>query len=472
MVYPIDSKNRGGSHQKIRSDVYKKHYLSLCVSYNNDAGKQSRDYYTYFAMLATVRSLHTNVSIEAGCGSQHDENTHLLAGRKHRAINEKVHIRHCMLIFILSSFAGAAMTAFFLYHHTKQKLSNDDFQSLVHISDEGDYSVTYPRNFTAPEETFASLAELMLPVWFEASLLSVSIDLTSDVDPSQVQHSRKCLLTVRDLLDVFSPVYSNKNKHWIQLREYFKNGYELAGEFQDLDHGKVAFDADLWQERRQSLLLWKADFQYFVKMHERTVLSFLLHPVPNGCFDHRESHLFWDDEFLADSDQSTPRLGTNYHRLPCGEELATPSLQRLAILQLNKALTYLNTVLLYDTVSSRERQLEFHDLRKELRSFLDEYNLFGFVLFPNAEDEKYQRYDGSSSLPSSIDILIEARKRLGDLNDQWETFDLYRTKDVHREEQDALETEIQTEWDGFKEWTQVWNLSGAMQNLVGLMSNE
>lgn len=343
------------------------------------------------------------------------------------------------------------LIAFFLYKEQQRWSSasaeSSHLKTLVNISDSGLYVVTYPRNLTETD-TFAALAQLMLPVWFEASLISLSV-FTSTVDPSDVHNARKCLLTTRDLLDVFSPVYSNRNPLWQDLRGYYKHGYELAGSFQDLHDGHVTFDQDLWHLRRQALLEWKVKFERHVGRHN--LRYFLLHPSQSGCFDHKESHLFWAELAMVDTD----------HPLPCGNDLATTSLQQLAVVQLNNALDYLGVIMEYDVVLSREHQLQYHNFRKEIRSFVDEYNLFGFVLFPSIGKEDL----------AAIDTLIYSRLLLGELNDHWEAFNLYRDEGETQAEQPKLVKNINMEWNDFKEWSQTSNLSGAIQSLVKTLSS-
>ena len=405
--------------------------------------------------MPTSRSLQKHISIETG-GSKHDEKTPLLASSSHhddhfnttkagnRSIVSQRGGRRLLLTFqSLFVFAVVGGLALFLFYSRSSSEDVKSLEHLVQISDSGEYTVTYPGTLTATD-TFADLAKLMVPVWFEASLLALAV-FSPAVDPSQVHNARKCLLTTRNLLDVFSPVYSNRNHLWKNLRNYYKQGYELAGSFQDLAHGNVTFDQDLWNQRRNILLEWKNDFQSYQQKHSTTLLFFLLHPHQRGCFAHKESHLFWAE--LASSD----------HPLPCGNDLATPSLQRLANLQLQNALTYLHVILQYDNVLSREHQLEYHNLRKELRSFLDECNLFGFVLFPNVLDKKEL---------SATKILVEARTRVGNLNDHWEKFNLYRTTNRHPSEQVRLEEEIIKEWDSFKEWSQKDHLADSIQLLI------
>lgn len=121
-----------------------------------------------------------------------------------------------------------------------------DDQSQVHVSSEGVYSVIYDTgiNDTSPEldsfisypvkKCFAELALVMLPPWYTASRMAMNDVLQQEtMDPSNVKNARQVLLTTRDLLDVFSPVYPSHSQ-WGNVRNLYKDGYELVGYYQDL----------------------------------------------------------------------------------------------------------------------------------------------------------------------------------------------------------------------------------------------
>ena len=63
--------------------------------------------------------------------------------------------------------------------------------------------------------------------------------------PDDVHSARKHTLTLRDLLDIYSPVFPNSSKAgddlWGQLRGFMDIGYTLLGDFQDLAHSGVNY---------------------------------------------------------------------------------------------------------------------------------------------------------------------------------------------------------------------------------------
>ena len=362
-------------------------------------------------------------------------------------------------------------------------VTEESIQHMVHVTDSGEYTVQYSRNITSTD-SFANLAQLMLPGWYEASVMAVAtFDDTSDsasssssssgstiVDPSNIQKVRECLLTTRDLLDVFSPVYTARSFN--PLRELYKDGYELVGKYQDLDHAKVTYDEELWNERRNDVLNWKRDFDQYHQSHN--VLDFLMHPIQHGCdgrvgkrtnsrYHHLrkkdQSHLFWSSQGIS---------------LPCGDDLATSSLQSLAKVQLENSLNYLNEILPYDQVLDVEHQEVYHNFRKELRSFMDLDDLFGFVLMPQSDSKEWN---------DSMETLKKAKKLLGKMNDNWTAYDIYNNKKTttrnNKRKQDQpqdpeqqigdLESQIDTQWADFKEWAQKEDLAGTIQKLINGM---
>lgn len=209
------------------------------------------------------------------------------------------------------------------------------------------------------------------------------------------------------------------------------------------DHAHVAFSQDLWDNRRDDILKWKNSFEHYDARHD--IHSFLKRNVDTaGCYDHSESHLFW---------------GELEGYLPCGNDLASQSLQKLVDVQLNNAMDLLDTILDLDTVLSVDDQEMFHDFRKELRSVLDEWNLFGLSLFPDANEK-------GSPVKSSLKTLKKAHKRLGKINDNWTAYHLYLTQHRHKTERKKLAMEISTAWDDFKDWVTTVNLPGAIQALL------
>lgn len=312
----------------------------------------------------------------------------------------------------------------------------------VEVTEAGDFTVLYNRNVTS-RTTFAQAAELMLIPWFDATMLAMD-ELKPDVLPQQVHNARKVFLRTRDLLDVFSPVYPT-NSMWERLRKYFKEGYEKTGYFQDLI--TVDDSEELLKERRTAVLDWKKRFvSYSDKKHPRAFLSRAIDK--HGCYEHRASHLFW---------------GHSEQLLPCGYDLVAKSLQDLAKVQLGNSLRYLEEIRNYKTVLEQEKVETFHNLRKQLRCFLDEYKLFGFLLLPNAKTSDIQSEE--------LTTVSDAVKSLGRLHDDWTAYDIYVSKGTHKKKQEELVKTIDEKWKEFHRWAydESERLETTLQSLINDM---
>lgn len=287
----------------------------------------------------------------------------------------------------------------------------DAAKAQVQKDENGVYSVTYPTK-APPGMTYAELANRMLPPWYEATLMAVEQDLDKDqMQPSSVAHARKVLLMTRSLLDVFSPVYS-QHSLWRELRKQFKHGYELVGYFQDLDHSGVDYSEELLEKRLKDVVDWTVGFALFRQQHHVEQFVFL-GAKPDQCTRQQSSHLFWADMEI----------------LPCGHDLAKASVQNLGRVQLTNAVSYWQMIQNYTSVIPVEREEQFHNLRKELRIFLDEYKLFGDVMLEDPDED-------------ALDTLDEAQTKLGDINDHWTAYDIYANEKSHKKDQEELAEQV------------------------------
>ena len=318
-----------------------------------------------------------------------------------------------------------------------------------------DFHVQYSTNTTtnnnnnnnniiiSSSSTFADLAKVMLPPWYDASVLALhhvllqqskpdnrttstsTTEVTSTqvplvLDPSKVKQARKVFLTTRDLLDVFSPVYASHSS-WVTIRQLYKVGYEVVGDFQDLDHAHVEYTTDdpIFEERHRAVMDWT---EHFLALQSRQSLrTFLVDKVHDqGCFDHAQSHLFWGDDTVDMDTSSNADPVVVQAPLPCGGDSATTSLNTLALLQLTKAQKYWTEIQTYESILQVEHHESYHNLRKEIRSLLDEYQLFDFVMFPAQSSEA-----DKSRVQDAIQVMGEAFHTLGVLNDDWTAFSIY-----------------------------------------------
>lgn len=298
--------------------------------------------------------------------------------------------------------------------------------------------------------SFQELAALRVPPLYRNMSQQAVPVLTEDMQPADVYASRKLILKTRDLLDVFSPVYPNSTSMdgvdvdlWELVRNLLDVGYEVIGEFQDLDHAHIQYTPEMFDEARDTVLQWRRDFEDFHRRYSfDNILQFLQSPTPKS-YRHRESRLFWK----------------TIEALPSGSNAAPASLHVLGSRQTATALVYLTLSFQYDSVLGTVAHEHYHNLRKELRSMTDEYDLLGTFIFPK------------SCLPS-IKRFKEARQILGDINDMWTAYDDYVTYHMYRSQQKDLAKEIDRAWQNFRIWVEETNFEGTIRNVTLSMQND
>jgi CHAD domain-containing protein len=292
--------------------------------------------------------------------------------------------------------------------------------------------------------TLSELAQSMLPSWYLKTVSETPI-FTPTVMPADVYETRKIMLKTRDLMDVFSPVYPNNTggtDMWKSTRNQLKLGYMIVGEFQDLHNAHVMYSQQQLVDYRGRVLDWKRNFEEFRRTHS-DVPDFLAAPTLES-FHHEESRLFWKT------------LDTR----ATGADPATPWLQFLAFKQLERALRYLRHAYPYESVLNENAHEHYHNLRKELRSLTDEFELFEWVMVPTTPETS-----------SAIEVLKRARKLLGDINDDWTAYSIYVDNNEYYSEQERLAKGINDAWASFKVWVEESDFEGAIQCLAQSMNH-
>ena len=166
------------------------------------------------------------------------------------------------------------------------------------------------------------------------------------------------------------------------------------------------------------------------------------------------SHLFWKD--------------TPISQLPDGNaDEASAVLGQLGSAQLNRTLMYLvHTLGAEDVVGDQAVNEDvhklYHNLRKEIRSFLDSVDLFGHLLFPGRSSEQHNE---------DVLLLKETKKLLGDLNDEVVAYSKYLQWNEHPDEQLQLKSFITVDWRDFRNWAQEVDLKGKLQSLADEMTS-
>jgi hypothetical protein len=123
--------------------------------------------------------------------------------------------------------------------------------------------------------------------------------------PGNVNRVRKHILYVRDLLDIFSPIYSNAtsstsncdthqhttrkscDSSWSQLRSLLDHGYSLIGDYQDLDHSHVSYTTSEIMRINSKIVHW---YNRFTVMTNRTTMSSSSDETDSTHLDLRHIH--------------------------------------------------------------------------------------------------------------------------------------------------------------------------------------
>jgi hypothetical protein len=339
----------------------------------------------------------------------------------------------------------------------------------------------HPTTSTTTPVTFQFLAQRLILTRYQQMLHALDTTLTDHVQPANVAVPRKRILATRDLMDCFSPVYTNQSlvsssssnqDMWVVIRRSLDQGYTIMGQFLDLNHAHIRYTALELQAARTLVLQWKQSFDANIR-HNGPIQHYLFHATAMATndksamgFSHaHSSRLFW---------------GSYQGRLPSGGDTADKALQSLGVHQINLSLQALerveihgyNTTLFNATVAPEVIQEEYHSLRKLLRCLVDEYRLF--------EGHDVDMF-GSSHSPTmaaaSMDILQTARILLGDLNDDWTAWDFYRHRpermrrgDVSSKRLALLRNAMDCQWQAFQTWSHQVNLMGTLVALRGNMA--
>lgn len=189
------------------------------------------------------------------------------------------------------------------------------------------------------------------------------------------------------------------------------------------------------------MLDWKDEFESFIKSHD---ISAFLSAPSNGCFNRTDSrsHLFWGEIDIT----------------PCGSDLATPTLALLGLKQLERASDYLRQSLRFDNIVNEKAHLVYHNLRKELRSLFDEFQLMGYIMFSTD--------DPATTRNAVLNTIKKARKLLGGINDDYTAYGIYVENREYKELQKELAAKIGTAWIEFKNWTNEVDLEGTFTYLA------
>jgi hypothetical protein len=296
------------------------------------------------------------------------------------------------------------------------------------------------------EITFGDLAKKTLPDLYADMVKQLSV-FNETIQPIDTAEVRKVILKTRDMLDVFSPVYPNTEMGhntkeydiWDELRSRIAYGYQIVGEFLDLDHAHMIYTDKEAGKLRDKILDWIRQFKKFD--HDHNLDRYLAHPSrDHDHYDHRkESRFFWKDW-----DDKRPR----------GYSSAVKSLAALGQQQIDVILGYYKDVFPEESVLEVKIQEVYHNVRKSSRAMIDEHEVLGVFMFPD-----------EPQVQSTMDMLVLAKKYLGDLNDNWTARQHYIEKNEYHDEQVRLAAEVDKAWAEFKQWSTDVDFEGALRAL-------
>lgn len=312
--------------------------------------------------------------------------------------------------------------------------------------------------------TYGQLAQMHLTPATKA-LSPALLVLNESVLPSQVKSARKSVLALRNLFDIFSPIFPNATGEcnsssavsvathkttdgdmWIPIRESLHSGYVLIGDYQDLDHSGVNYTTSDLLKRLQPVLEWYADWKLFNFVCQYEEFIFLTPEIPqqNGFSHDKQSQFFW-----GGFDLPLPVTTPGVSGLAGVRELVHAQLKGIS----NRSDYVLDVKDILDPAS----HAQFHDFRKAMRAVVDTAAEFSGDTVPLFDPT-------NPNVTSGLALLDSLYDQYGDLNDEWNAYTYYL--DHGDKKQAAKEsTELSQQWDWLKGNQTKDDVHGAMKGL-------
>mmetsp|Transcript_9653 Transcript_9653/g.23968 ORF Transcript_9653/g.23968 Transcript_9653/m.23968 type:complete len:415 (-) Transcript_9653:442-1686(-) len=235
----------------------------------------------------------------------------------------------------------------------------------------------------ALQESYWDLAEQTCgPAVYKAIQLLPTI-LTKDSGPGDVKQLRFALLEARELLDIFSfafslptrtsddmgaweadasnqPELARAKDIWLKLRHDLDEGYEVIGDFQDLAHSLVEYNATDAAQKLAVCLEWQSRF--LANDQAWNYVQYAASPSHGTLYRHTHmSKLFWGYK----------------HHLP---QYNKTGLQNLGVMVRDCQLAQLNDnytrLLSLETIWEEPEHGQFHLFRKLIRSVIGVLQFF------------------------------------------------------------------------------------------------
>ena len=245
-------------------------------------------------------------------------------------------------------------------------------------------------SFEAYASSYGDLASSNIIVQLDKVLNGLD-QFLEDSNPQSVKEVRKDIGKLKIFLDVFT--YAYKGSKLLKIRNKLDYGYEVIGHFKDLydTFDPKEITKKILNERRDKALKWKDSFLY--KFHSKDYYNYLKEPLINKTYKRKKSKLpkfFW-------AIVKFPKK-----KIEDGDKVLKALLNGMSA----KAENRLSNVLKLKDLFTYERENEYHDFRKLVRSHLKLVDVF-FIKAVES-DHEVQRIKSD---------LLNIISHFGDLND-------------------------------------------------------
>lgn len=240
----------------------------------------------------------------------------------------------------------------------------------------------------------------------------------SGFQPHDTKELRKRIGALREVMDLFVYSYWNTKKQdpWMQIRDFLDEGYELIGSYKDLydiqnvsSADQAVYDNDEVQPLRREIQNWWMRWN----LSSKNVYVYLTTPSQDSIFERKKSDL---SRFYWGASNLVPQLDLS------GEE--NLSLLSQDLLQTTRQ-DWPTVKKIKNPYSSLEKENQFHDFRKRLRSVARILRAYGS--FYNGSEENLARLEDLSTRYGTINDKIATahraekrgkNKKVEKLNDQ------------------------------------------------------
>jgi len=272
--------------------------------------------------------------------------------------------------------------------------------------------------------------------------------------PDDVHGARKNTLTLRDQLDIYSPVFPNTSATgedlWASLRAYMDDGYTLLGEFQDLAHSGVNYTQDDLDERRGKVLEWYAQW---MAANASSDFATYINKAPFRAGDHTYSHtdessFFWKHKLNRPTSSSVSGIS---------------AVRMLVLAQLDHIDAADAAIVQVRSILDDEAHEQFHDFRKSCRAVNDETSVFATDPVP--------LFSNTTGVQDALALLEDLYDQYGDVNDLWNKYAYYRDRhDGYNEE--AARKDVEAAWDVLRAYQVAAGVAANMTNLRAGMTTD